>query len=199
MSIAEALKAARAAGIQLAIDGEDLVLEAPAPPPPVVIDLLCRHKAEVVALLRPTIIGCTLEDSQSACEERAATIEYDGGSPRSWAEALAPLDPACPPCDVPPMRWLRFIDDCGRFIDDAWAARAEALGWGPLELFGCDREKPFARISQAGLLWLLEGRKLLALTADTAAIVTQSGAKLNFYRRQPETGGVPAWKLGSAE
>ena len=33
MSAAEALKAARAAGIQLGIDGDDLVLEASAPPP----------------------------------------------------------------------------------------------------------------------------------------------------------------------
>jgi hypothetical protein len=73
------------------------------------------------------------------------------------------------------MRWLRFIDDCGRFIDDGWAAFAERLGWGPLDLFGCDRTKPCARIDRAGLLWLLNGRRLLALAADTAAIATASG------------------------
>ena len=224
MSAAEALKAARAAGIQLAIKDEDLVLEAPAPPSPVVIDLLRRHKTELVALMRPTTIGCTpkspmvapgtpvtvqkqhfqLEGETAAPwgeeeEERAAIAEHDGGAPPAWAEALGRLDPVCPPCDIPPMRWLRLIDDCARFIDDGWAARAEALGWGPLDLFGCNRDKPFARISQAGLLWLLEGRKLLALTADTAAIATQSGGKLTFYRRQLETGGVLAWELGSAE
>jgi hypothetical protein len=33
---------------------------------------------------------------------------------------------------------------------------------GPLDLFGCDRLKPFARINRAGLLWLLDGRKLLS-------------------------------------
>jgi len=132
-------------------------------------------------------------------EERAAIAEYDGGAPRSWGEALARLDPARPPGDISLNRWLQFIDDCGRFIDNGWAARAEALGWGPLDLFGCNRDKAFARISQAGLLWLLEGRKLVALTADTAVIGTQSGGKLTFYRRQLETGGVPAWELGSAE
>jgi hypothetical protein len=47
MSAAKALKAARAAGVNLGIDGDDLVLEAAAPPPPAVIDLLSRHKAEV--------------------------------------------------------------------------------------------------------------------------------------------------------
>jgi len=84
-------------------------------------------------------------------------------------------------------------------LNDGWAARAGALGWGPLDLFGCNRDKPFARISQAGLLWLLEGRKLLALTRDTATITTHSGGSLTFYRRQLEAGGVLAWELGSAE
>jgi hypothetical protein len=132
-------------------------------------------------------------------EERAAIAEHDGGAPRVWAEALARLDPARPPCDVPPTRWLRFIDDCGLFLDEGWAARAEALGWGPLDLFGCSRDKPFARISQAGLLWLLEGRKLHAMTADTAVFAKQSGGKLTFYRQQLEAGGVLAWELGAAE
>jgi hypothetical protein len=54
MTIAEAFKAARAAGIQLGIDGDHLVLEAAVPPPPAVIDLLSRHKAEVLALLAAT-------------------------------------------------------------------------------------------------------------------------------------------------
>jgi hypothetical protein len=143
--------------------------------------------------------GVTSGPWGDAEEERAAVAEYDGGAPRVWAEALARLNPASPPCDIPPMRWLRFIDDCGRFLDEGWAARAEALGWGPLDLFGCNRDKPFARISQAGLLWLLECRKLLALTADTAAIATHSGGKLTYYRRQLEAGGVLAWELGAAE
>ncbi len=85
-------------------------------------------------------------------EERAAVAEYDGGATRSWAEALARLDPARPACDIPLGRWLRFIDDCGRFLDDGWAACAERLGWTPLDLFGCDRAKPFSRINRAGLL-----------------------------------------------
>jgi hypothetical protein len=131
-------------------------------------------------------------------EERSAIIEYDGGAPRVWAVALARLDPACPPCDVSLSRWQQFLDDCGLFLDEGWAARAEALGWGPLDLFGCNRDKPFARISQAGLVWLLEGRKLLALTADTAAIATHSGGKLTLCRQQLETGGVLAWELSAA-
>jgi hypothetical protein len=101
--------------------------------------------------------------------KRAAIVEYNDGAERAWAEALARLNPAEAPCDIPSRRWSRLIDDCGRFIDDGWATIAERLGWGPFELFGCDRIKPFSRVSRAGLLWLLNGRQLLALGADAAA------------------------------
>jgi hypothetical protein len=37
MSAAEALKAARAAGVSLRVDGDDLLLEAPAAPPATVL------------------------------------------------------------------------------------------------------------------------------------------------------------------
>jgi hypothetical protein len=130
-----------------------------------------------------------------AHDERAAIIEHDGSAPREWAEALARLDPAGAPCDISPKRWLRFIDDCGRFLDEGWAERAEALGWGPLDLFGCDRIRPFARIDRAGLLWFLNGQKLLALADNAAAIATSSGGSLTFRRSPNEPGRVLAWEL----
>ena len=43
------LRAQRAAGIRVEIDGDDLVLEAPVPPPPIVLDLLSRHKTNVIS------------------------------------------------------------------------------------------------------------------------------------------------------
>jgi hypothetical protein len=52
VSAAEALKAARDAGIGLHVDGDGLVLEASGPPPDAVLDLLSGHKAGVIALLR---------------------------------------------------------------------------------------------------------------------------------------------------
>ena len=126
-------------------------------------------------------------------EERAAIIEYDGGAPRTWAEALAQLDP-----DVPLARWQQFIDDCGRFLDLGWANLAEAFGWGPLDLFGCDRERPLARYDHMGLLWFIQGRKLVALTAQTATIDTLTGS-LQTYRRVPIGSDriVLAWELAS--
>ena len=52
MSAAEALKAARTVGIELALDGNSLVLEAASEPPAVVLESLSRHKAEIIAMLR---------------------------------------------------------------------------------------------------------------------------------------------------
>ena len=54
MSAAEALQAAQNAGVEIGIDGDDLVLEASAPPPAAVLDVLSRHKAEVLAVLAAT-------------------------------------------------------------------------------------------------------------------------------------------------
>jgi hypothetical protein len=128
-------------------------------------------------------------------EERAGIIACDGLAPRAWAEALARLDPARPPRDIPPKRWLRFINDCGRFLDDGWALQAAELGWTPFDLFGCDRSKPFARVSRSGLLWLLDGRQLRILTADTAVIDTFNGSSVTLYRRPYEPYQVLAWEL----
>ena len=88
-----------------------------------------------------------------AQEEHAAIVEHDGGARRPWAEAMARLDPARVPANMSQERWAQFIDDCGRFLDQGWATHAEGLGWGPLDLFGCDRERSPAEGDHAGLLW----------------------------------------------
>ena len=83
MSAVHALKAARAAGVRLGIDGEALTLEAAAAPPPAVLDLLARHKTGVVALLRTGRDGWSGEDWRAFFDERAGIAEFDGGLPRA--------------------------------------------------------------------------------------------------------------------
>jgi hypothetical protein len=51
MSAAGALMAARAAGIRVSTDGNDLVLQAVTAPPPDVLDILQRHKVDIATLL----------------------------------------------------------------------------------------------------------------------------------------------------
>jgi hypothetical protein len=194
MSAAEVLQAARAAGVTVGIDGDDLLLEAPTPPPSAVLEALSSHKAGIVAMLQPSNSRWARKDSRCADQE-LSTNEYDRKISQSWPQARARLDPARPPRDIPATRWLRFIDDCGRFHDEGWATSAEAIGWGPLDLFGCDRIRPFARIDRAGLLWFLNGQKVLALAENAAAISTSSGGSLTFRRSPNGPGRVLAWDL----
>jgi hypothetical protein len=124
------------------------------------------------------------------------TAEYGGGIPRTWVEGFARLHPDRPPGDVPLRRWQAFIDDIGRFLDGSWAEKATALSWGPLDLFGCDRDRPFARIDHAGLLWLLNGDRLVDLDRHEAVIETRTGARQTFRRRPLAVGDVVlAWEL----
>jgi hypothetical protein len=127
--------------------------------------------------------------------ERAAIVELDGAIPREWAEGFARLDPERPPGDVPQRRWRRFVDDVGLFLDSRLCAATAALGWGPFELFGCDRDRPFARIDQAGLLWLLNGDRLVALSENTATIETRTSARHTWRRKPGAAGRVLAWEL----
>jgi hypothetical protein len=89
VSAPEALKAAKAAGIKLRVEGCDLALEANAPPPADLLERLARLKPEIVALLRPGRDGWLAEDWQAYFDERASIAEFDGGLPRPEAEARA--------------------------------------------------------------------------------------------------------------
>jgi hypothetical protein len=117
--------------------------------------------------------------------------------PRLWAEGLVQLDTMPCPAQVHSKRWSRFIDDAAKFAD-RWAAKAAALGWGPEDIWGCDGRKPVERLDHAGLVWLLDGKELLALTSETAVIRAKTGATQTYVRRRHDigvSGVVLAWDL----
>jgi hypothetical protein len=89
VSAVKALAAARAAGIRVRIDGDDLALQAAAQAPVEVLDLLARHKAAVVRLLRPGNDGWSADDWRQFFEGRVEMGEINGGLPRDQAEARA--------------------------------------------------------------------------------------------------------------
>jgi hypothetical protein len=89
MSAVQALGAARAFGIRLELDGDDLLLEASAPPPTAVLEALSQHKADVVRMLRLAKDVWSPEDWQLFFDERAAFAEFSVGLPRADAEAQA--------------------------------------------------------------------------------------------------------------
>ena len=89
MSAVQALGAARAFGIQLELEGDDLLLEALEPPPETILAALSRHKPEVVRLLHSAKDGCSPEYWHVLFHQRAAFAEFAGGLPRADAEAQA--------------------------------------------------------------------------------------------------------------
>jgi len=88
MTPREAIKAARAAGVDITVDGDDLLLEASTPPPNAVLELLSLHKPDILTLLRSNRIW-TAEDWRTLFDERAAIAEFDGELSRPDAEAEA--------------------------------------------------------------------------------------------------------------
>jgi hypothetical protein len=89
MRATEALKAARALGVELTVEGNDLLLEATSEPPAAAVEALVRHKAEIIKLLRTSGAVWSPDDWQVFSEERAAVAEFAGGLPRADAEAQA--------------------------------------------------------------------------------------------------------------
>lgn len=89
MSAVQALKVARDAGVRIGVDGDALTLDADTAPNAAVLELLSRHKAQVIALLRTGGDAWSGEDWRAFFEERAGVAEFDGGLPRDQAEARA--------------------------------------------------------------------------------------------------------------
>jgi hypothetical protein len=92
--------------------------------------------------------------------------------------------------------WQQAVTD-GRAFLSQWAEQAEALGWTTADLFGLAPvpERPVAnyrrlsRYDLTGLVWLLKGRPVVALTDATAAIQSSAGAILTYRRnRKPALG-----------
>ena len=86
-------------------------------------------------------------------------------------------------------RWQQAVEDGRRFLA-IWGNTAEGLGWTPQEIFGLhtppDNPHPsYSRLSRhdcTGLVWMLDGRTVIALSSETASIKARSGSVLSFCR-----------------
>jgi hypothetical protein len=123
------------------------------------------------------------------------------GIPAHWCEGVLRLGIMPPPRTYPAHAWEQLSADAERFLDD-WAAQAHRLGWPDWELFGCHKRAPWGRIQGMGLVLLLQGDEIAALTAVEAVIRTRTGAR-QTYRRRPHDPLHPAerclvWELDGA-
>lgn len=100
-----------------------------------------------------------------------------------WAIGVGRLATMPAPNGYPPQAWQRALEDAERFMD-RWARQAFALGWRDWEIWGVHRLSPWRRIDRMGLVPLLRGNRLTALTATEAVLVMPSGAR-QIHRRRP--------------
>jgi hypothetical protein len=115
-----------------------------------------------------------------------------GRIPPHWVDGIARLESHRVPKEVPAHRWRQFINDCHTFLmaKENWAERAAGLGWDDLELFGCCR-RPLERLGSAGLLWAINGGRLVELRRDWAVIErTSDRSRHVHYRERPKAANI---------
>jgi hypothetical protein len=189
------LRHAEIAGLRIEASGERLLVRGPKRAA-ALVRLLSEHKRDVLVALAATNWAIRRPHAWGETQKEGdAIIGDDGGIPREWREGCARLDRDRSPGDVPPRRWEQFVDDVNRFLNSRLVEKAVLLGWGPIDLFGCDQARPFARIDQAGLCWLIGGNRLVDLSEEAAIIETWTGARQTWKRKPTEPGRVPAWEL----
>jgi hypothetical protein len=102
------------------------------------------------------------------------------------------------PDHVEPGRWQQAIEDGRRFLAQ-WGEQAEALDWTASDVFGLHEvpanphpsSQRLSRYGCTGLIWLLQGCPVIALTEKTAAIQSPSGSITTYPKnRKPAFGPV---------
>jgi len=184
------------AGGGLIVKGDGLKITAPAPLPDELVDNLRSHKAEIIDFLKSKTPETDTElkpFDDTDFEERAAMNEE---APRDWANGYARLCTLPRHPDYTETRWQGLIDDAGLFLDQ-WATQVDRLGWKTQEVFGVHHAKPSTRIDLQGLVPCIRGRKVVAVTADSATIETITGARQRIFRRTDaqSPGRVAVWEI----
>ena len=165
MSAAEVLELARAAGISVMIDGDDLVLESPIPPPPDVLDALRNHKADIIALVTPGA-GNSRTDGSSVSP---ATVP---------SEAKAKPNSATAPVD--------FLKTVKRSRAELFAVGGRLALRGEFDTaLGTEMERHRAALEE-----MVGTERLGGITADTAAataaILSRFSTKARLLTTIPE-------------
>lgn len=140
-----------------------------------------RNPSEPTKPTKPGFVSFVSDRSRGFSE----TQGLEGRRP--YARLLAALQSKCPEL-IDPERWQQAIRDAESFLA-TWGDQAHVLGWTGRELFGLHPvpERPvaayrrLARYDETGMIWLLRGRPVVALSETTAAI--QGGTAAVTYRK----------------
>jgi hypothetical protein len=114
----------------------------------------------------------------------------------AYGHLLNKLRSECPDL-IEHEQWQQAIRDAEIFLA-IWGTQAQALGWTERELFGLHPvpERPAAayrrlsRYDETGLIWLLRGRPVVALTATEAAIQGATAVLMYCKLNKPAFGSI---------
>jgi hypothetical protein len=178
MTAAEIIVAVQRVGATLRVEGESLVASNASRIAPGIKTAVRERKPELIsALLAPTLgPGCKV----TVVEIPATGLRYR----RTYAHLQLK-----PPAYTPEDRWRQCVED-GRAFLQQWGESAPRLGWTSADLFSLallpDTPHPsyrrLSRYDQTGLIWLLEGRPVVALTEAIASIRNPSGSITVFHK-----------------
>lgn len=115
------------------------------------------------------------------------------GAPQEWLVGLQRLGAMPPPAVFTDERWAQLIEDAHGFID-RWGRTAAQFGWSTLDLFGVHPMAPITRHDAKGLIPLLGGNTVVAVSEHTATIRMPSGSALRF-NRMGKAAGVCIWEI----
>jgi hypothetical protein len=192
LSAALALRAAEVAGVAVALGANELLLEAPSAPPPLVLDAVFQHRSEIADLLRHRHEHAHERLRGDHVAGRTSTRKRP---PANWAEALARLSLMPRPEGFTPRQWDHVLLDAERFVAD-WAEKAAAFGWTFSDVFGVCLRSATARYDGMGLVLLLRGGRVVALDGRRAVTRMPTGAELTFLR-PPKAAAIPIWQLAA--
>ena len=166
---AELVRIVEQAGGHLEPDGDDLVIEAPEPLSEPIMTELRAHKADLLDFLTRPVA-------------RVVLLAVPPGVPEAWVQGVADL--LAMPClaACPEERWQTLREDAYRLLRDH-AVQARALSWTALDLFGVHPIRPWVRFDCMGLVPLLNGARVTALSDIEAVIEKPSGARLTLDRK----------------
>jgi hypothetical protein len=116
----------------------------------------------------------------------------------AWIDRIASLNYNRAPADIPLQRWQQFIDDCKQFLDrrERWAERAVQKGWDALALFGCNSVQPLSHLGAAGLLWAINGGRIVEFHRGWAEIECADGTRRSFDQKRSQLSNIALpWAL----
>ena len=111
----------------------------------------------------------------------AQPVEIEEDVLAEWHAILAGLKRRDPVDWLSHEQWRGLLSDAENFLI-RWGSAAHLLGWTSLDLFGVHSIAPAARFDVMGLIPILNGAEVLALTSQTATMRRVSGAVLTFHR-----------------